>query len=52
MRIDVLTIFPSYLDPSRQSLPGKAIRSGLVQLEVHDLRNWTHDVHHSVDDAP
>lgn len=52
MRIDVLTIFPSYLDPLRQSLPGKAIRSGLVQLEVHDLRKWTHDVHHSVDDAP
>jgi tRNA (guanine37-N1)-methyltransferase len=52
MRIDVLTIFPSYLDPLRQSLPGKAIESGLVQLDVHDLRKWTHDVHHSVDDAP
>ncbi|MBV8860423.1 MAG: tRNA (guanosine(37)-N1)-methyltransferase TrmD, partial [Mycobacterium sp.] len=52
MRIDVLTIFPSFLDPLRQSLPGKAIRSGVVQFEVHDLRRWTHDVHHSVDDAP
>lgn len=52
MRIDVITIFPSYLDPLRQSLPGKAIESGLVQLNVHDLRKWTHDVHHSVDDAP
>src|SRR6201996_9466527 len=52
MKIDVVTIFPSYLDPLRQSLPGKAIRSGLVQFEVHDLRKWTHDVHHSVDDAP
>ena len=52
MKIDVVTIFPSYLDPLRQSLPGKAIESGLVQLQVHDLRNWTHDVHHSVDDAP
>jgi tRNA (guanine37-N1)-methyltransferase len=52
LRIDVVTIFPSYLDPLRQSLPGKAIESGLVQLEVHDLRNWTHDVHRSVDDAP
>ena len=52
MRIDVVTIFPSYLDPLRQSLPGKAIESGLVQLEVHDLRKWTHDVHRSVDDAP
>ena len=52
MKIDVVTIFPSYLDPLRQSLPGKAIESGLVQLEVHDLRKWTQDVHHSVDDAP
>lgn len=52
LRIDVVTIFPSYLDPLRESLPGKAIESGLVQLQVHDLRNWTHDVHHSVDDAP
>lgn len=52
MRIDVVTIFPAYLDPLRQSLPGKAIESGLVQLVVHDLRGWTHDVHHSVDDAP
>jgi tRNA (guanine37-N1)-methyltransferase len=52
VKIDVVTIFPSYLDPLRQSLPGKAIESGLIQLEVHDLRKWTHDVHHSVDDAP
>jgi tRNA (guanine37-N1)-methyltransferase len=52
IKIDVVTIFPSYLEPLRQSLPGKAIESGLVQLQVHDLRNWTHDVHHSVDDAP
>lgn len=52
MRIDVVTIFPGYLDPIRQSLPGKAIESGLVQLQVHDLRHWTHDVHRSVDDTP
>ncbi len=52
MRIDVVTIFPSYLDPIRQSLPGKAIESGLVQLAVHDLREWTLDVHRSVDDSP
>ena len=52
MKIDVITIFPSYLDPLRQSLPGKAIASGLVDLRVHDLRGWTYDVHHSVDDAP
>lgn len=52
MRIDVLTIFPAYLEPLRQSLPGKAIDSGIVELAVHDLRRWTHDVHRSVDDAP
>lgn len=52
MRIDVVTIFPAFLDPLRQSLPGKAIGSGLVDLRVHDLRGWTHDVHRSVDDAP
>jgi tRNA (guanine37-N1)-methyltransferase len=52
MRIDVVTIFPAYLDPLRQSLPGKAIESGVVELAVHDLRSWTHDVHRSVDDSP
>ncbi|MGV0742076.1 tRNA (guanosine(37)-N1)-methyltransferase TrmD [Mycolicibacterium sp. XJ870] len=52
MRIDVVTIFPAYLDPIRQSLPGKAIDAGIVALEVHDLRSWTHDVHRSVDDSP
>ncbi|GLE52634.1 tRNA (guanosine(37)-N1)-methyltransferase TrmD [Mycobacterium montefiorense] len=52
MKIDIVTIFPDFLDPLRQSLPGKAIASGLVDLRVHDLRGWTHDVHHSVDDAP
>jgi tRNA (guanine37-N1)-methyltransferase len=52
MRIDVITIFPDYLTPLRQSLPGRAIQSGLVDLAVHDLRTWTHDVHRSVDDAP
>ncbi|HEX2285476.1 MAG TPA: tRNA (guanosine(37)-N1)-methyltransferase TrmD [Mycobacterium sp.] len=41
-----------FLDPLRQSLPGKAIDAGIVQLAVHDLRRWTHDVHRSVDDAP
>ncbi len=52
MRIDVVTIFPDYLQPLRQSLPGKAFQTGLVELGVHDLRGWTRDVHRSVDDAP
>lgn len=52
MHIDVITIFPDYLDPVRQSLPGRAIESGLIGFAVHDLRRWTHDVHHAVDDSP
>lgn len=52
MRIDVVSIFPQFLDPLRQSLPGRAIDAGVVDLAVHDLRRWTHDVHRSVDDSP
>ncbi len=52
IRIDVVTIFPGYLDPVRQSLPGRAIEAGIVEFAVHDLRRWTYDVHHSVDDSP
>ena len=52
LRIDVITIFPDYLQSVRQSLPGKAIGAGIVDFAVHDLRRWTRDVHHSVDDAP
>ena len=52
MRIDVVTIFPAYLQPLREALVGKAIERGLIELAVHDLRDWTHDVHRAVDDAP
>jgi len=52
MRIDVVSIFPEYLEPLRLSLVGKAIGSGLVDLRVHDLRDFTHDRHHTVDDTP
>ncbi len=52
MRIDVVTIFPGYLAPLREALPGRAVETGLVDLAVHDLRSWTHDVHQAVDDAP
>ena len=52
MRIDVVSIFPEYLEPLRLSLVGKAIRTGLVELGVHDLRQWTHDRHRTVDDTP
>ena len=52
MRLDYLTIFPAYLAPLRQSLTGKAADSGLIELHVHDLREWTHDRHRTVDDSP
>ncbi|NIH84856.1 tRNA (guanosine(37)-N1)-methyltransferase TrmD [Amycolatopsis granulosa] len=52
MRIDVVTIFPEYLDPLRAALLGRAIERGVVEVGVHDLRDWTHDVHRAVDDAP
>ncbi|MGH3950046.1 MAG: tRNA (guanosine(37)-N1)-methyltransferase TrmD [Pseudonocardiaceae bacterium] len=50
--IDVVTIFPEYLQPLRAALLGRAIERGLIRLDVHDLRDWTHDVHRAVDDAP
>ncbi len=52
LRMDVVTIFPEYLAPLRQSLLGRAIERGLVEVGVHDLRGWTHDVHRTVDDSP
>lgn len=52
MRIDVVSIFPDYLTPLRLSLVGKAIDSGTIELHVHDLRDWTHDRHRTVDDTP
>ncbi|MDQ3715908.1 MAG: tRNA (guanosine(37)-N1)-methyltransferase TrmD [Actinomycetota bacterium] len=52
MKIDVVTIFPGYLDPLQESLVGKARRRGLLEIAVHDLRDWTDDVHRSVDDPP
>ena len=52
MRLDVVTIFPDYFAPLRLSLVGKALDKGLLELGVHDLRDWTHDRHNTVDDTP
>ena len=52
LTMDVVTIFPDYLAPLRQSLLGKAIDRGQVVVRVHDLRQWTDDVHRTVDDTP
>jgi tRNA (guanine37-N1)-methyltransferase len=52
LTVDVVTIFPDYLAPLRESLLGRAIERGQVRLGVHDLRRWTTDVHRTVDDTP
>jgi tRNA (guanine37-N1)-methyltransferase len=51
-QIDVVTIFPEYLAPLDLSLIGRARASGLLTVDVHDLRQWTSDVHRTVDDTP
>ncbi|MBS1674975.1 MAG: tRNA (guanosine(37)-N1)-methyltransferase TrmD [Actinobacteria bacterium] len=52
MRIDVVSIFPSYFDGLTLSLLGRAQSTGILDLQVHDLRDWTHDRHRTVDDTP
>jgi tRNA (guanine37-N1)-methyltransferase len=52
MRIDVISIFPDYFSPLGLSLAGKAQESGLLDVRVHDLRDWTDDRHRTVDDTP
>ncbi len=52
MLISVVTIFPGYLDPLRESLLGRAIGDGTIALDVRDLRDFTTDRHRTVDDSP
>jgi tRNA (guanine37-N1)-methyltransferase len=52
VRIDVVSIFPAYLAPLDLSLVGKARAAGLLDVRVHDLRDWTTDRHRTVDDTP
>ncbi|MFT2815986.1 tRNA (guanosine(37)-N1)-methyltransferase TrmD [Leifsonia sp. A12D58] len=52
MRIDIVTIFPEFFDVLDISLLGKARQSGIIELGVHNLRDYTHDRHRTVDDTP
>ena len=52
LQIDLISIFPDYLTPLKLSLLGKAQDKGIVSINIHDLREQTNDVHHSVDDTP
>ncbi len=53
MRVDVLTLFPEACQPFLESsIIGRAVRSGLVEISLTNYRDFTHDVHRSVDDRP
>jgi len=53
IRVDVVTIFPGLFGPFLdEAMVGIARREGAAAIAVHDLRDWTHDRHRSVDDAP
>jgi tRNA (guanine37-N1)-methyltransferase len=52
VKIDVVSLFPAYLNPLNLSLLGKAQEQGIVQIAIHDLRDWATDPHRNVDDTP
>ena len=52
MRIDIISIFPEFFGVLDISLLGRARQSGLIDLAVHNLRDFTHDRHNTVDDTP
>ena len=53
MKIDVLTLFPAmFAGPLDESIIMRARKKGLLDLKIHQLRDWTHDRHKTVDDKP
>lgn len=53
MKIDVLTLFPAmFAGPLDESIVKRAREAGLLDLKIHQLRDWTHDRHKTVDDRP
>ncbi len=53
MLIETLSVFPDMFEPVMStSILGRARRAGLFEFKAHDLRDWTHDRHRTVDDAP
>ena len=53
LRFDVITIFPDFFEsPHSVGVVGRALSSGIAECHTHDLRNWTHDRHRTVDDRP
>ncbi|MBU1251708.1 MAG: tRNA (guanosine(37)-N1)-methyltransferase TrmD [Actinobacteria bacterium] len=52
MRFDIVTIFPEFFGALDVSLLGRARQAGVIEVGVHDLRDFTHDRHRTVDDTP
>jgi tRNA (guanine37-N1)-methyltransferase len=53
MTFHLLTIFPDFFEgPLRHGVVARAAQAGALEFRIHDLRNWTHDVHRTVDDRP
>ena len=53
MRIDIITLFPEICRaPLKESMMKRAQENGALELHIHNLRDWTSDKHHVVDDAP
>ena len=52
MRIDILTLFPEMFTPLNESIIGRAVESGKVQIFIHDIRDYTTDKHKKCDDYP
>src|ERR1700680_998994 len=53
MKIDIVTLFPEMCRaPLNESMMKRAQENGIVDLRIHNLRDWTTDKHHVVDDAP
>jgi tRNA (guanine37-N1)-methyltransferase len=53
MKFHVLTIFPEFFEgPFRRGVVARAALAGSLEIRTHDLRNWTHDLHRTVDDRP
>jgi tRNA (guanine37-N1)-methyltransferase len=52
VRVDVVGVFPEYLAPLGLSIVGRAQATGRLTVVAHDLREWTSDVHRTVDDSP
>src|SRR6184192_169443 len=53
VRIDIITLFPEICRaPLNESMMKRAQENGMLELQIHNLRDWTTDRHHVVDDAP